>query len=93
MNKESANTMLKFLEEPNGNVIGFFITSHLDNVMLTIQSRCQHLNVMFDNNIYEQFNLEEEKYNQYKEVIDNYLEEIEVNKKKLTLYNKQYFEQ
>ena len=25
MNKESANSMLKFLEEPDGNVIGFFI--------------------------------------------------------------------
>ena len=47
MNKESANTMLKFLEEPLGNVIGFFITNQKENIMPTISSRCQILEIDF----------------------------------------------
>jgi len=90
MNKESANTMLKFLEEPDGNVIGFFITNHQDNVMLTIQSRCQHINVIFDNELYEEFDIDENKYSELKNIINVYLEKIEVEKKELILYNKKH---
>ena len=57
LNKDSANTMLKFLEEPEGSVIGFFITSHEDNVLPTIQSRCQHISVVFENFEYENYEL------------------------------------
>ncbi len=40
--KESMNALLKFLEEPEGqSTIGILIASSLDNVMETIQSRCQ----------------------------------------------------
>jgi len=90
MNKESANTMLKFLEEPDGNVIGFFITNHQDNVMSTIQSRCQHIDIVFDNDLYENFNIEEAKYNELKSILDEYLYKIEVDRKELILYNKTY---
>ena len=90
MNKESANTMLKFLEEPEGNVIGFFITNHVDNVLLTIQSRCQHLEVNFDNKINEQLNISVEKYDEYLNIIKEYLYKLEVEKKELILYNKTY---
>lgn len=90
MNKESANTMLKFLEEPEGAVIGFFITNHSDNVMLTIQSRCQHLEVNFSNNVYEKLNIEVNKYEEYLEIIKAYLNCIEVERKKLILYNREY---
>ena len=90
MNKESANTMLKFLEEPEGNVIGFFITNNEDNVLLTIKSRCQTLKVNFSNNEYEDLNINEEKYNEYLDLIKEYLYKIEVEKKDLILYNKEY---
>lgn len=90
MNKESANTMLKFLEEPDGNVIGFFITNHTDNVMLTIQSRCQHINVNFSNSIYERLNIELSKYEEYLSIVKKYLYGIEVEKKELILYNRAY---
>lgn len=90
MNKESANTMLKFLEEPDCSIIGFFITNHIDNVMLTIQSRCQHLDVNFPENMCEKLNIDEEKYNEYIKVIKDYLKCIEVEKKELILYNKEY---
>lgn len=90
MNKESANTMLKFLEEPDGSVIGFFITNHIDNVMLTIQSRCQHIDINFENKLWEKLNLDKERYDLIKDVVINYLNSIEVEKKELILYNKKY---
>ena len=90
MNKESANTMLKFLEEPEGNVIGFFITNHIDNVMLTIQSRCQHIEMNFHNEINEKLNISSEKYEEYLSIITKYLKCIEVEKKELILYNRVY---
>jgi len=90
MNKESANTMLKFLEEPEGSVIGFFITSHKDNVMLTIQSRCQQIEAQFDNNVFEEFDISKEKYNELINIINEYLHGLEVEKKELILYNKKY---
>lgn len=40
-NDSSANTILKFLEEPNDNIVGFFITNNKMNVISTIRSRCQ----------------------------------------------------
>ena len=90
MNKESANTMLKFLEEPDGYVIGFFITNHIDNVMLTIQSRCQHIEVNFENSIYEKLNIEKDRYDLYIGIISEYLKSLELEKKELILYNKKY---
>lgn len=48
LNSASANTILKFLEEPEDNIIGFFITNNKDNVMDTIQSRCQILQDFYD---------------------------------------------
>ncbi len=91
MNKESANTMLKFLEEPEGNVIGFFITKEYNNVLPTIQSRCQHIEINFENNISESLNIEEEKYEELLTIAKNYLEKIEIEKKNLILYNRDYF--
>ena len=90
MNKESANTMLKFLEEPDGTVIGFFITNHIDNVMLTIQSRCQHIHINFEDNIFEKLNIDLEKYDMYQNIIINYLKALELEKDELILYNKKY---
>lgn len=43
LNKSSANTMLKFLEEPEENIIAFLITSNVTKVLDTIVSRCQYL--------------------------------------------------
>lgn len=41
LNDSSANTLLKFLEEPSPNIIGILLTSSLDRVIDTIVSRCQ----------------------------------------------------
>ena len=43
MNDEAANSMLKFLEEPNDGVIAILLTSNMYQVYNTIKSRCQIL--------------------------------------------------
>lgn len=92
MNKESANTILKFLEEPTGDIIGFFITNHSDNVMPTIQSRCQLIEELFENNEYTEIGLSKEDYDLHFERVCNYLKKIELEKKKLIIYNKDFFD-
>ena len=51
LNSISANMILKFLEEPTKNVIAFFITTNIELVLTTIKSRCQIVNVIYDNGI------------------------------------------
>ena len=41
MNDTSFNKMLKFLEEPEDNILGFYITRNKDSVANTIVSRCE----------------------------------------------------
>lgn len=43
MNKQTANSILKFLEEPVPNVIAILVTSNINKVLDTIISRCQHI--------------------------------------------------
>lgn len=47
-NSSSANTILKFLEEPEDNIIGFFITNNKENILPTIRSRCQVIKVDYN---------------------------------------------
>lgn len=48
-NASSANALLKFLEEPEDNIIAFFIVNNLQNVIPTIKSRCQIVSCRYDN--------------------------------------------
>ena len=48
LNASSANTILKFLEEPNDNIIGILLTDNRYRVIDTVLSRCQIYS--FDNN-------------------------------------------
>ena len=41
LNKYAANSLLKFLEEPDGNVIAILVSSNRYRVLETIRSRCQ----------------------------------------------------
>ncbi len=46
LNQESANSLLKFIEEPSSdNVVAILLTSRLDSVLTTIKSRCQILHL------------------------------------------------
>lgn len=80
-NSSSANTLLKFLEEPEENILGIFITNNKENVISTIRSRCQIFSCMYNTNIME--SLDEEILTDVK----LYLKEIYKNKDDL-LYNK-----
>lgn len=48
LNSSSANTMLKFLEEPEEDIIAILITDNRYHVLDTILSRCQILNLKED---------------------------------------------
>ena len=41
LNVQAANSILKFLEEPDSHVVAIFTTTNLDKVINTIKSRCQ----------------------------------------------------
>ena len=43
MTLEAVNSMLKFIEEPEGEVYAFLTTNNINNVLPTIVSRCQTL--------------------------------------------------
>lgn len=45
LNLSSANTMLKFLEEPEEDIVAFLVTDNRYHVLDTILSRCQILNL------------------------------------------------
>lgn len=49
MKQEAANAILKFLEEPNDNIIAILLTNNYNSVLPTIISRCQ--NIKLDNNL------------------------------------------
>ena len=60
LNKFASNTMLKFLEEPEDDIIAFLLTDNRYHVLDTILSRCQIL-TLNDNNIidyFDEFDLE-----------------------------------
>lgn len=51
LNTSSANTILKFLEEPEDDIIAFLLTDNRYHVLDTLLSRCQVLSLKENNNI------------------------------------------
>lgn len=51
MNVSSANILLKFLEEPDNSVIGFFVTENKAGMINTIVSRCQYYKFLYDSEL------------------------------------------
>lgn len=45
MNENAANKFLKFLEEPPKNTLIFLLAEKIDNILATILSRCQIINI------------------------------------------------
>ena len=43
LNSNAANTLLKFLEEPDGDVMAILLTEQIQGLLPTIRSRCQHI--------------------------------------------------
>ena len=74
LNSSSANTMLKFLEEPEENIIGFFVTTNKENIIETIKSRCQIIIANYQTENEEQIlGINTEELNLIKEVAYKYL--------------------
>ena len=48
LNKKSGNQMLKIIEDPETEMLGFFVCSSVDNVMPTIVSRAQTISLIYD---------------------------------------------
>ncbi len=46
MNVSAANTLLKFLEEPEGDVTAILLTDSYQSILPTIQSRCQRISFL-----------------------------------------------
>ena len=88
MTPSSANTMLKFLEEPEENIVGFFITSNLNNVIPTIRSRCEVIKAMYDIHELNVDSILSDEYDKYLRIAANYFEKLEVEKKDSIMYNK-----
>lgn len=66
MNVSSANKLLKFLEEPEGNIIGIFITTKPNAILPTIRSRCEVYNYQIGNaSILDLLEINEDEYGKY----------------------------
>lgn len=77
LNKSSANSLLKFLEEPDGNIIAVLDTSNRYQVIETVRSRCQ---------IYSFINYEKRELPHNFELITNIIEVLEKREKKSIAY-------
>ena len=53
LNSSSANTILKFLEEPEEDIIAFLVTTNRYHVINTLLSRCQVLSIKENNFTFE----------------------------------------
>lgn len=85
LNGAAANTILKFIEEPDDNIIGFLITDNINKVLPTIKSRCELLRVTYEDKDNDLDSID-------KDIINNaifYLRKIEVEKTNGILYNKE----
>jgi DNA polymerase III subunit delta' len=93
LNLVAANTLLKFLEEPTSNIIGFLITNNINTIIPTIKSRCEIIHVTYDinENIDENIILVADKYledlinsNDYlvnrKDILNTYTERIDIQR-------------
>lgn len=80
LNKSAANSMLKFLEEPEDNIIAILLANNRYQVINTILSRCQILRLVST----ESTNLEHEDH--YLEVVVSFAELIETKGVKTIAY-------
>ncbi len=83
MNAETANSILKFLEEPTDNIIAILMTNNINQVLKTIVSRCQIISLNKENNdntndnLYcNLFQLSQEEVKDNLEVLENKLNSI-----------------
>ena len=72
MRSETANSMLKFLEEPDNDIIAILMTNNFNNLLSTIVSRCQIIRLNND-----KFNLD--NISDIDELVMNLIDNFEKN--------------
>ncbi len=81
LNASSANSMLKFIEEPTPGILGFFLTNNKDIIIDTIKSRCESYTVNYEyKTLQDSLNITNEQYQNYLNLIKNYLNYINTSK-------------
>ena len=86
----SANTILKFLEEPSENIVAILLTDNLNKVLPTIKSRCQ--NLIFKNKKEEELKKLDILLNEYKSKVydkEDYVEQFNNLKENMVSFIKQ----
>lgn len=85
LNVSSANSLLKFIEEPSDGIVAILVTSNVYNVISTIRSRCQIIRLKKNKekekeHLINKLNYTLEQYNEKKNLILNFI--LNVEKKK-----------
>lgn len=92
LNKPAANSILKFLEEPDNNIIAILLTENIYEILETIRSRCQILKLKkstFDTESTPEKKIEAILDIEEKEIIEKAIEFVnyyETHKKDTILY-------
>ncbi|MEG0254423.1 DNA polymerase III subunit delta' [Vagococcus sp.] len=85
MTVSAANSLLKFIEEPDGMMHIFFLTNNINKILPTIQSRCQqvHLNPISKNVIISELEknpaLSKKQTEQIAELVDSKQKAVELS--------------
>ncbi len=87
LNASSANSMLKFIEEPEPNILGFFITDNRENVISTVKSRCEIIRAMYNTDLEDGLVYYQNHYLDLYNLAIDYLEKVEKEGKKSILNN------
>ncbi len=92
LNSSSANTILKFIEEPFDNCYGFLLTNSKENRINTIKSRCEIYKVKYESeDVTDKFDISKEEFNNIIENIKSYL--IYLDKTPNIIVNKEILEE
>jgi len=95
LNASSANSILKFLEEPADNIIAILLADNIHQLLDTIVSRCQIVSLVNkktkENLLESLMSVKLDNLEEIKENTINYINELEKNKKEMILFNKKYF--
>lgn len=86
MNSSAYNKMLKFLEEPEDNIIGFFITNSKENIAPTIISRCEIIRDIYSEDLDKNL-LNNIDYEEYINNAKKYIEILELDYNNIFMYN------
>ena len=84
LNASAANKLLKFIEEPEEDIIAILITENKNNVITTIVSRCQLLRFIINE---DKFKIYDDEY--ISELFD-FIDNVEDNKERAIAYQNKY---